>query len=92
MFELSAFDCQLVSGGFPELEVDHPGKVLTKEDVCFLASMGVIFGAISGVVKLSRYPILGLSMGALAGGMIFPISAHYLGKMMVTAYEITGVI
>lgn len=92
MFELSSFDCQLISGGFPELEVDHPGKVLNKEDVCFLASMGVILGAITGVVKLSSYPFIGLSIGAVAGGMIFPISAHYLGKMMVSAYEITGVI
>ncbi|MGE3319874.1 MAG: hypothetical protein AB7I18_11330 [Candidatus Berkiella sp.] len=92
MKTLSQFDCQLISGGFPEVNSNDPSKVLTKEDVCFMATAGIVIGGITGLVKLSSYPLIGLSIGTVLGGVLFPITAHYLGQMMVASYEMTGVI
>lgn len=92
MKALSQFDCQFISGGFPEINLDDPSKVLTKDDVCFMATAGIVIGGITGLVKLSSYPLIGLSLGTVMGGVLLPIAAHYVGQMMVATYEMTGVI
>lgn len=92
MQALSEFDCQFISGGFPEIDSADPSKVLSKQDVCFMATTGVVIGGLTGLVKLSSYPLIGLSIGTVLGGILFPIAAHYVGQMMVTSYEMTGVI
>lgn len=91
MKELSLSECQYISGGFPEKGDGETDKVLTKEDVCFVATFGLVFGGITGLIKCSSFPFLGIALGATLGGIIFPITAHYLGKIMIAAYETTGV-
>ncbi len=89
---LSQIDCQFISGGFPEIAPEHPGKVLNKDDICHLATFGILFGGITGVVKLASYPLIGLTTGAVLGGILLPIAAHYLGNMMLATYEMSGII
>jgi hypothetical protein len=89
---LSLIDCQCISGGFPEVTPEHPGKVLNKDDICHLATFGILFGGITGLVKMSSYPLIGLSTGAVLGGVLFPITAHYVGTLMLAAYEMSGII
>lgn len=92
MKELSHFDCQFISGGFPETAPENLGKVLNKDDICHLATFGLVFGGITGLMKLSSYPLIGLSAGAIMGGILFPITAHFVGTMMLTTYEMSGII
>lgn len=92
MKELSLSECQFISGGFPEKEYGgETDKVLTKEDIRFIATFGIFFGGITGLIKYSSSPLLAMALGATLGGMILPITAHYLGKIMIAAYEATGV-
>ncbi|MCS5710782.1 hypothetical protein [Candidatus Berkiella aquae] len=90
MQELSLDLCHFIGGGFPET-IDCDGKVLTKEDISFIATVGIIIGGFTGLIKLSSYPLLGGALGAMIGGMLFPISAHYIGKVMVATYEKIGI-
>jgi hypothetical protein len=92
MKELSQIDCQFINGGFPEVTPEYPGKVLNKDDICHLATFGILFGGITGLVKLSSYPLIGVSMGAVLGGILLPITAHYVGNMMLATYEMSGII
>ena len=89
---LSLFNCQFVSGGFPEVGSEHPGGVLNKDDICQFATFGILIGGITGLMKLTSFPLIGLSAGAVLGGILFPITAHYVGNMMLVTYEMSGII
>ena len=92
MKELSQNDCQFISGGFPETAPENSGKVLNKDDICHLATFGLLFGGITGLMKFSSYPLVGLGAGAIMGGILIPITAHYIGTMMLATYEMSGII